>query len=105
MVSRKEIESGVAEKRGMKMDDEGPTPAELVSKNSYPINKEPADIKITKRLFSVKSREGTRILAKKGTHFEVEDGIIYLYDGEEEIGVFGLNNFAVEISKVPEEVE
>lgn len=106
MVSKKELEAGTEEKRGMNPkrvpDDDGPIPAELAD-TYQPVEKK---IKIsTVSTFTVKNKEGTRIFNRVGTHFEVEDGIMYVYNGDDEIGVFGLTNFAVEITKRPSQEE
>lgn len=100
---RKEIsEEAVKEKRGM---DEGPMPIGMDD-----IPRGIADFEIPKALvvkknFQIKSPNGSRISARKGTHFEVEEGVLYLYDGEEIVGVYGLTNFCLEISNAPVGVE
>jgi hypothetical protein len=108
MASSKKIEEAVAEKRGMNLqDDGGPIPAAI---GGTPVEYsrgavgETMDKKAArnmgKKMFMVKGVDNTRMFNLKGTHFEVEDGIMYLYDENEAIGVFGLTNFAVEIKKI-----
>ena len=105
MASSKKIEEAVAEKRGMNLqDDGGPIPAsmskEYLRTEGETMEKQAKNM--GKKLFMVKGKDNSRISNLRGTHFEVEDGIMYLYDEDEPIGVFGLTNFMVEIKKIVE---
>lgn len=107
MAASKKIEEAVAEKRGMRMqDDEGPKPAgmpDILPKATG--TRGDTNMTIVKKNFVVKSHEGNRISSMKGTHYEVEDGVLYLYDEDEPLAVFGVHNFCLEIRKASPDME